>query len=132
MQLKRYLVAFIVLLGAAATACGSAGERAGEPDKSGKLPMDHIAEQYVRLILAVGQHDPDYVDAYYGPPEWKPSGDKVGLDLLAREAASLTEQLRQGDAGRRRDRTASPPVSEGDAFLGERPPAHAPGRPPLL
>ncbi len=93
MQLKRYLVAFIVLLGAAATACGSAGERAGEPDKSGKLPMDHIAEQYVRLILAVGQHDPDYVDAYYGPPEWKPSGDKVGLDLLAREAASLTEQV---------------------------------------
>ena len=38
MQLKRYLVAFIVLLAAAATACGSAGERAGEPDKSGNCP----------------------------------------------------------------------------------------------
>ena len=24
---------------------------------------------YVKLVLAVGQHDPDYVDAYYGPAD---------------------------------------------------------------
>ena len=29
------------------------------------------AEEYVRLVLAVGTHDADYVDAYYGPPAWK-------------------------------------------------------------
>ncbi len=34
--------------------------------------MGPLAERYVRLVLAVGQHDPDFVDAYYGPPEWKP------------------------------------------------------------
>ena len=34
-------------------------------------PMRTIAERYVRLVLAVGQHDADYVDAFYGPPEWR-------------------------------------------------------------
>lgn len=32
---------------------------------------DLVAEQYVRLVLAVGVHDDGYVDAYYGPPEWR-------------------------------------------------------------
>ena len=31
--------------------------------------LDSIAHDYVGLVLAVGVHDPDYVDAYYGPPE---------------------------------------------------------------
>lgn len=33
--------------------------------------MNRVAEQYVKLVLAVGQHDADYVDAYYGPPAWQ-------------------------------------------------------------
>ncbi len=33
--------------------------------------MQAIAERYVRLVLAVGQHDAAYVDAYYGPPQWR-------------------------------------------------------------
>ncbi|PYL69335.1 MAG: hypothetical protein DMF28_03715, partial [Verrucomicrobia bacterium] len=33
--------------------------------------VNQIAEAYVKLVLATGQHDPDYVDAYYGPQEWK-------------------------------------------------------------
>jgi hypothetical protein len=32
-----------------------------------------LAERYVRLVLAVGQHDADFVDAYYGPDAWKPA-----------------------------------------------------------
>jgi hypothetical protein len=44
----------------------------------------------VRLTLAVGQHDTDYVDAYYGPPEWKPADDaKVSLDELVKQTAAL-------------------------------------------
>lgn len=31
------------------------------------LRMKAAAERYVRLVLAMGEHDPDYVDAYYGP-----------------------------------------------------------------
>ena len=30
--------------------------------------MNDAAERYVRLVLAMGEHDADYVDAYYGPP----------------------------------------------------------------
>ena len=32
--------------------------------------MKTIAERYVKLVLAAGVHDPDFVDAYYGPQEW--------------------------------------------------------------
>jgi hypothetical protein len=30
--------------------------------------MNAIADRYVSLVLALGVHDSDYVDAYYGPP----------------------------------------------------------------
>src|SRR5262245_626987 len=38
--------------------------------------MNEIAERYVRLVLAMGQHDPAYVDSYYGPPELKAEAEK--------------------------------------------------------
>ena len=31
------------------------------------VTMNQIAEAYVRLVLALGEHDPDTVDAFYGP-----------------------------------------------------------------
>ena len=49
--------------------------------------MDKAAEQYVKLALAVGHHDPDYVDAYYGPEEWR--GGKRPLGEIKREAMGL-------------------------------------------
>jgi hypothetical protein len=57
--------------------------------------MDTIAEQYVKLVLAVGQHDTDYVDAYYGPPEWKTAAgaSKVDLTTIASKAAELLAAL---------------------------------------
>src|SRR5437773_9836661 len=56
--------------------------------------VKEIAEAYVKLVLAMGQHDPDYVDAYYGPPEWKKqSEEKKPLDAIALEATRLSEQL---------------------------------------
>ena len=53
--------------------------------------MNSLAEQYVRLVLAVGQHDGDYVDAYYGPPEWRTDAEaqKLSLAEIATRAASL-------------------------------------------
>ena len=33
--------------------------------------MNAAAERYVKLVLAMGEHDADYVDAYYGPPQWR-------------------------------------------------------------
>jgi len=54
-----------------------------------------VAERYVRLVLAVGQHDADYVDAYYGPPEWRAEAEerKTSLSALDREAASIASDL---------------------------------------
>jgi hypothetical protein len=57
--------------------------------------IDKIAERYVKLVLAMGQHDADYVDAYYGPPEWKTqaAGEQKPLDAIATEAAQLRDEL---------------------------------------
>jgi len=60
--------------------------------------MNELAEQYVKLVLAVGQHDADYVDAYYGPPEWRTAAETARRPLAdierdaARTAAALAEQ----------------------------------------
>ena len=57
--------------------------------------LSPIAEHYVKLVLAMGQHDPDYVDAYYGPPEWKTDVDKTKkpLDVIGNEASDLLQKL---------------------------------------
>ena len=33
--------------------------------------LDAIAEDYVKLQLAIGEKEEGYIDAYYGPPEWQ-------------------------------------------------------------
>ena len=33
--------------------------------------MNVVAQRYVHLVLALGQYDPDYVDAFYRSAEWK-------------------------------------------------------------
>jgi len=53
--------------------------------------MNGLAERYVKLILGIGHHDPNYVDAYYGPPEWKPA--KQPLDILHTEASGLVDEI---------------------------------------
>ena len=57
--------------------------------------VDRIAEDYVKLVLAIGQHDGDYVDAYYGPPEWRKAAEsaKVPLADLGKRAVDLTAAL---------------------------------------
>jgi hypothetical protein len=57
--------------------------------------MIAVAERYVHLVLALGQHDPDYVDAFYGPAEWKTQAEKEkeSLDAIGAEAVELTATL---------------------------------------
>jgi hypothetical protein len=57
--------------------------------------MNAVAERYVHLVLALGQHDPDYVDAFYGPAEWKTQAEKEkkSLDAIGAEAAELIAAL---------------------------------------
>jgi hypothetical protein len=74
----------------AATACGGGSEPAAPT-----MSMNAIAEQYVKLVLGMGEHDPAYVDAYYGPPEWKAEAEKGQRPLadLDADAARLIEAL---------------------------------------
>ncbi len=57
--------------------------------------MNSLGERYVRLVLAMGQHDADYVDAYYGPPAWKQDVDaqKLPLAEITSRAAALARDL---------------------------------------
>src|SRR5678816_1504981 len=52
-----------------------------------------IAERYVKLVLEVGEHDKNFVDAYYGDPAWKPTGGKAPLKELAARAQELRQSL---------------------------------------
>ncbi len=58
--------------------------------------LQRLAESYARLVLAVGQHDQDYVDAFYGPAEWKEQAEKEKLPLegIRRRAHSVLAELR--------------------------------------
>jgi hypothetical protein len=63
----------------------------GQPDSSA---LDGIAEPYVTLVLAMDHHDPGYVDAYYGPAEWKSEVEREKPDLTdihSRAEALLTD-----------------------------------------
>src|SRR5262249_34268038 len=57
--------------------------------------INAIAERYAHLVLALGQHDPDYVDAFYAPAEWKTQAEKEkkSLEAIGAEAAELIATL---------------------------------------
>jgi hypothetical protein len=71
-----------------------------------RTPLDPIAESYVKLVLSVGLYDPDLVDAYFGPAEWKPaplSDDQrksFPKERFQHEGAGLLRQLDAVDAAR--------------------------------
>ena len=69
----------------------------GEPAED----MNAVAERYARLVLALGQHDPDYVDAFYGPAEWKTQAEKEkqSLDAIAAESKELSAKLAESSDG---------------------------------
>ncbi|HZI82137.1 MAG TPA: hypothetical protein VFD69_21610 [Vicinamibacterales bacterium] len=71
--------------------------------------MQELAEQYVKLVLAVGQHDPDYVDAFYGPPEWRAAAVKRPLAEIDADAARLLTSL-----------AAAAPPAGGDSLVALR------------
>ena len=65
------------------------------PVKKSSDLMGEIAESYVKLVLSVGEHDGDYVDAYFGPPEWREhvKADPVPLETIRVHAHGLLKNL---------------------------------------
>jgi hypothetical protein len=68
---------------------------AGSAPRAQQQTMDTLAEQYVKLVLALGQHDADYVDAFYGPAEWRKQAEakKQPLAAIDAQAASVLAAL---------------------------------------
>lgn len=60
--------------------------------------MNEIAEGYVKLVLGIGEHDADYVDAYYGPAEWRDqaAAEKLSLEQLRTKAVEVQDELHDG------------------------------------
>ena len=96
--MRRLIPAFALLLGA----CASTLPPATQPERPGvriggeggpmsaalaeQVTMSALARDYVGLILEIGEHEPGYVDAYYGPAEWQAeakAGKRSLPELLA-------------------------------------------------
>ena len=87
MTQARKLTALVAWVGCLALSCA-------EPDMQ-TTTLDTVAEDFVRLALAVGQHDADYVDAYFGPEDWQAATEAESLDLdqIVERARSLSRQI---------------------------------------
>jgi len=74
----------------------SSGQRAGAAVVTNPIEarMNAVADDYVRLVLAVGRHDPNYVDAYYGPPAWRAEAERGAAAPVA-ELRARTARLLQ-------------------------------------
>ena len=60
-----------------------------------ELKMNTIADDYVKLVLNIGQYDSDFVDAYYGPKEWRANlKSNLQLDSAAyKNLLTTTDEL---------------------------------------
>ena len=72
----------------------------------------NVAERYVKLVLAMGEHDADYVDAYYGPPEWREAAKGRTLEDIREEAAAVIPSVSEGPGGA----GGAPPAAPGPSL----------------
>jgi len=58
--------------------------------------LNRLADSYMRLVLSVGMHDADYVDAYYGPEQLRQEAtkEKLPLESIRRTAAAAVAELK--------------------------------------
>ena len=80
----RPLLALLIVL--ALAACGPQGQEDS---------LDEIAADFVQMTLEIGEREPGYVDAYYGPKEWQDAARRAprSLAALAAEADALAGRL---------------------------------------
>ncbi len=63
----RLMLATLMMITSAAHAATAPPIASSE---ASRMQLDPIAENYVRLSLEIGEHEPGYIDAYYGPKAW--------------------------------------------------------------
>ena len=96
---RRGSLAFATALALAGfAACATSPAPSPSPAADTVPAMDRIAREYVDLVLELGTHDEGYVDAYYGPAEWREAAEasprsveeiRVAAERLADEVAGL-------------------------------------------
>lgn len=54
--------------------------------------LNEVASDYVQMQLEIGEREPGYIDAYYGPAEWQAAAKSAprSVEQLAQAAAALT------------------------------------------
>ena len=84
--------ALILVLG-----CAAPHQEVSLKSTSQLVSLNQAAETYVKLALAVGPHDPDYVDAYYGHESWREDAgnEKLPLSRILERARQLAADLRE-------------------------------------
>jgi hypothetical protein len=83
--------------GAALLAAGAARDATPPAAGAAEVTMNDLAKRYVALVLGVGVHDADYVDAYYGPPEVRAEAERAKRPLpqLRDDARGVLAELRR-------------------------------------
>ena len=92
---RRCALPVLALLGLAGWACATSQPAAAPPSGAAENAMNQFAERYVRLVLAVGQHDANYVDAFYGPAAWQEEAAAARRPLpeIRRDAEALRHEI---------------------------------------
>jgi hypothetical protein len=102
---RSFAAAFVLCV--AFAACDADGGRdGGDPSYTASSTaaeerMNGIAESYVKAVLAVGEYDDGYVDAYYGPASWpdEVAAATPALDEVASRISALLDMVRTIDVG---------------------------------
>lgn len=70
--------------------------------------LDQLGEEFVKLSLAVGVHDPAFVDAYHGPEEWAAAAKQDARPLadLEKDAEALLIEAARANADENSVRSA--------------------------
>ena len=90
----RLLLATLMMI--SAVSCATPARLApGAATATSRTALDPLAEAYVRLSLEIGEHEPGYIDAYYGPQDWAQQARQSprALPELRAAAEALLKQV---------------------------------------
>jgi hypothetical protein len=90
--------------------------REAPPTASASDPVDAVAQAWVKLALEIDTHEPGFVDAYFGPAEWKASAQAAPRSVSELEAAADGLLARLRDAEDANACVRSPPESRARGF----------------
>lgn len=100
-----YKFAAALVAGLALAACGGENDTGNETQNTvtseqAAAALNAAGEDFVKLSLALGEHDPAFVDAYHGPAEWaeEAKAEARSLDALETDAEALLITVARANA----------------------------------